>query len=302
VPELFRKPKSSLNQRNRIASLVGERSKFEVNARSTFNKTTYYFLWLLNALFRAGLRYILGRATRDVLLRKMNYRSLPRLFGERVSFEFLSILPWGLYVSTVDRSLHLKGTDPSTWHEREVYPWVNLEKGDVAFDAGAHHGWYTLYFAKKTGEKGCVVAVEPNPDNIRFLKRNIRLNNLNNVKLIRAALSDQDGETTLFVGEHSGRHTIMADSRRGKMTVRTCRLDTLLSKFTEVKLLKMDIEAAELKVLEASRQLRKVKRYVVEVHREHYFKPLTELFQRNGFRVKIIAENRLIACAWRDQK
>jgi FkbM family methyltransferase len=271
-----------------------------VHVESILNKITYYFLWFLNALFRAGLRYSLGRARRDVLLKKMNYRSPSRLFGERVNLEFLTTLPWGLYLSTVDRSLHVKSIDPSTWHETEVYPWVNLEEGDVAFDVGAHHGWYTLYFSKKVGENGRVVAVEPNPDNIRFVKRNIKLNNLRNVKLLPVALSDQDGETTLFVGEHSGGHTIMSDTKRGNMTVQTRRLDTLLSMFKEVELLKMDIEAAELIVLRASRQIRKVKRYIVEVHRKHHFEPLTQLFEENGFKVRIIAENRLVACARRD--
>ena len=267
-----------------------------MHAESILNKITYYFLWFLNALFRASLRYSLGRARRDVLLKKMNYRSLPRLFGERVNLEFLNTLPWGLYLSTVDRSLSAR----ARWHETEVYSWVNLEEGDVAFDVGAHHGWYTLYFSKRVGDNGCVVAVEPNPDNIRFLKRNIKLNNLKNVKLLPVALSDQDGETTLFVGGHSGGHTIMADTKRGNMTVQTCRLDTLLSRFKEVELLKMDIEAAELIVLRASRQIRKVKRYIVEVHRKHHFEPLTQLFEENGFRVRIIAENRLVACARRD--
>jgi FkbM family methyltransferase len=271
-----------------------------VHVESILNKITYYFLWFLNALFRAGLRYSLGRARRDVLLKKMNYRSPSRLFGERVNLEFLTTLPWGLYLSTVDRSLHVKSIDPSTWHETEVYPWVNLEEGDVAFDVGAHHGWYTLYFSEKVGVNGCVVAVEPNPDNIRFVKRNIKLNNLRNVKLFPVALSDQDGQTTLFVGEHSGGHTIMSNTKRGNITVQTRRLDTLLSMFKEVELLKMDIEAAELIVLRASRQIRKVKRYIVEVHRKHHFEPLTQLFEENGFRVRIIAENRLVACARRD--
>lgn len=40
-----------------------------MRVKSVLNKTTYYFLWVLNALFRAGLCYSLGRTRRDTLLR-----------------------------------------------------------------------------------------------------------------------------------------------------------------------------------------------------------------------------------------
>lgn len=56
--------------------------------KSELNKTIYYLLWFLNALFRAGLRYSLGRARRDVLRERMNHRSSPKTPFQTISGSF----------------------------------------------------------------------------------------------------------------------------------------------------------------------------------------------------------------------
>lgn len=274
-----------------------------LNLKHTFNMITYYILWLLNIGFRAGLRYLLGRTRRDLLLSRIRYVSPSRWFSERYNMEFLSKLPWGVFLSTVERSIGFKETEPSTWHEPEVYPWINLEEGDVAFDIGTHHGWYTLLFSRKVGDMGQVLAIEPNPNNLCFIQKNIQLNQLLNVKVLPYALSNKSGHTKLSIGAHSGGHTIMRLSGRKRgaiftsraITVPTKTLDNLLQGFDEVKLIKIDVEGAELNILKSCKQLRKVRRFIVEVHRREYLSSLRALFENKGFKVKKLKEKRLIA-------
>jgi len=50
-------------------------------------------------------------------------------------------------------------------HVRQV-----LKRGDVAVDVGAHVGYYACLFSELVGPEGLVVAVEPDPQNLSFLR------------------------------------------------------------------------------------------------------------------------------------
>lgn len=272
-----------------------------MKVKSWLNRLTYHFFWLLNVFFRASLRHILGRKRRDILLETIGYKGLRQFapYVKRVNFPvvFLSDLPWGKYLTTLDRAKRVTESEPSTWFEPEVYEWVDLKKGDIAIDLGAHRGWYTLYFSRKVGKTGHVIAVEPCPQNLAFLHENIRLNSLCNVEVIPCAVSDKQGNAQLIIGNHSGRHTLMlsTNGETEKIRVSTITLDDILSDLGKIDLVKIDIEGAELVVLNACKQLNKVERFIIEVHREEYLKPLISLVEKNQFKAKVIAENRLVA-------
>lgn len=79
-----------------------------------------------------------------------------------------------------------KGT--IAWLERELRP------DDVYYDIGANIGTYTLFGARRIGEKGAVVAFEPHIPNANSLLENINVNGLTRkVKLVTAALSNGEG-------------------------------------------------------------------------------------------------------------
>ena len=65
-----------------------------------------------------------------------------------------------------------------------------LKEGDVALEAGANVGYYTILESKRAGEKGLVYAVEPIKENFELLKRNVELNGLKNVKVYNLAFGD----------------------------------------------------------------------------------------------------------------
>lgn len=65
-----------------------------------------------------------------------------------------------------------------------------LGAGDVFYDVGANLGMYTIFMAKKVGEKGCVVAFEPELSNYKVLQKNILINELNNIILFQYALGN----------------------------------------------------------------------------------------------------------------
>ena len=170
--------------------------------------------------------------------------------------------------------------------------WINLKKDDVALDIGAHYGYYVLIFARKLAQTGLVIAVEPNPKCLQFLYNNISLNNLKNVQVIPYALSNSVGTTQLYKAGHSGLSTIMRDHDKGSIAVKTIPLDSILSEFPKIQLVKMDVENAELTILQHSRLLYKVDRFIIEVHSKENMDNLMRLFKTNGFKTRATVGSR----------
>src|SRR5262245_8579614 len=77
----------------------------------------------------------------------------------------------------------------------------SVSPGDVVFDVGAHVGFYTLLASVLVGKRGRVIAFEPVPANLEYLRHHIRLNRIDNVEIIEAAVSDTDGVSAFKIGE-----------------------------------------------------------------------------------------------------
>ena len=88
----------------------------------------------------------------------------------------------------------------STERERVL---SQISSGDLVVDMFAGIGPYSILIAKKTEAKK-VIAIDKNPSAIRFLRRNIELNSVNNVVAIEG---DADTESLQFIG--TADHVIM---------------------------------------------------------------------------------------------
>jgi FkbM family methyltransferase len=84
-----------------------------------------------------------------------------------------------------------------------------VKEGDVVVDLGANVGYFTLLSAKLVGSKGKVYAFEPEPQNYRYLLKNIQLNGYDNVVASQKAVADRSGKVNLFFCRYdTGHHTI----------------------------------------------------------------------------------------------
>ena len=170
-------------------------------------------------------------------------------------------------------------------------------------DAGAYLGAYTLWSAQKVGINGEVVALEPHPRSRILLERTIKLNNLQNVKILPYALSTHDGKSIL----HSPKYRALASLRRDhpeyfcgeifeEHEVECISLKTLLkiAGHEEIDLLKLDIEGLEYDVLEHSiTELNRIRRIIVEAHLNTCPIPkLDKLLKNNGFETIIKLDTR----------
>jgi len=135
-----------------------------------------------------------------------------------------------------------------------------VKPGMMVVDIGAHVGYYTLLAAKLVGPTGKVYAFEPEQDNHAILLKNIELNRYDNVAAARMAVSDRRGSSTIYLTAlDSGRHSMYRHGlpERGSAPVETTTVDSFLESegWPRVDLIKIDVEGAEVDVLDGMPQL-----------------------------------------------
>lgn len=154
---------------------------------------------------------------------------------------------WAYYETFVERTLRLPKP---------------LRHGRI-LDIGANIGVTTVYLAEAHPDAQ-VIAFEPDPTGFSHLVWNLSQNRIRNVEACAAAVWTQDGTGTFSSdGADGGR---LAELTEGSVQVKTLDVFPLLQD-THFDLVKLDIEGAELGVLErAGYNLRNVERICVEYH------------------------------------
>ena len=154
--------------------------------------------------------------------------------------------------------------------EKETWHFVKriMKFGDIFIDVGAHMGIYTIPIAKIVGSHGMVLALEPSPISL-FLVKAIRLNNLDNVVVIRKAAYSTSGIVS-FNYNQRGPGIAHVDLSGSVLKVKAEPLDTMVNKYlaseARIRLLKIDVEGAEVEVLKgAESTLNRTQWLVLEV-------------------------------------
>lgn len=129
---------------------------------------------------------------------------------------------------------------------------LNLIKpGDRFLDIGANVGYYTVLAAECVGSTGQVISIEPDDTNFEILDANTRIwQQQGRVKIYRYALSDQAGESQLFLSSHnSGMHRLYSSvvCTGETIQVSVVRGDDL--QLAPLDLVKIDIEGFEPRAL-----------------------------------------------------
>jgi|HubBroStandDraft_4_1064222.scaffolds.fasta_scaffold19824_3 FkbM family methyltransferase len=126
--------------------------------------------------------------------------------------------------------------------------------GDTCIDVGANVGVHTVRLAKLVGGGGRVIAVEADPEMVPRVSQNVRLNGLENVRVVHAAASDHAGDTLLLhrpaeTDPNQGRASLLPLPYLTGRTISlpTVTIDDLVS--GPVSLVKIDVEGHERQVV-----------------------------------------------------
>lgn len=230
-------------------------------------------------LLRSGPLGSLGRAVLDRVAPAGRYKVLP-VRGGLLAGTLLQVdlrkqrdMVAGVYESEVQNALA----------ER-------LSPGDVAFDVGAHLGFFTLLMARLVGPEGRVVSVEADPFMGRNLEANLVRNDSGNVTAVRAAAGTLAVERRFTPGAGGGIGHLADD---GAIAVEGTTLDLLAERFGPPKLIKVDVEGAELEVLAGGARLLGEHHpiLVVEVHDDSIRAEALELLSGFDYEISFIQDD-----------
>src|ERR671918_1130356 len=275
-----------------------------------FDKCILFVLKIIYLSLRILLRLVLGKKRRD------------RLYVERgldfgvfwyKSFKFLrpgnsSLLKFKVPKYNYEFYCRVNKDDFKimTIHEDDIIEHFTPKQGDIVVDIGAHIGLYTIISSKRVGTNGKVVAIEADPGNFEMLKRNIKLNQLNNVIPLNYAVYSKETKVKLYLlDEESGYtmyNTIMSN-RAGTedkfVDVNAQTVDYLLElnqiKEELINWIKIDVEGAEFEVLKgATNVLSKSKdiALLIEIHGLDNYRPILNFLSLYNFKIEFEKSNK----------
>lgn len=143
----------------------------------------------------------------------------------------------------------------------------HIAQGDVFIDIGAHAGYFTL-IASAVVKDGTVHCFEPVPENYDHVKKIIKLNCLENVKVNQAILGNHVGKIGFQEGKTSSTGKVDLDSN---LKFESTTLDAYVEgkRINKIDLIKIDVEGYGSYVLEGAKKV--IKKYlpniIMEIHK-----------------------------------
>lgn len=192
---------------------------------------------------------------------------------------------------------------------QKAYHFTAKTAAPRIIDCGSNIGISLLAF-KLQYPNAVITCFEPNPLNCQLIKRNIKANQLFEVSIIQKALWGLEG-TLPFYGDHHPRNpNSLGDSlieawgvqrtTSGASQVEVTRLSNYIDEKHPVDCLKLDIEGAEISVLndlEVNDKLQYIDHIFLEVHDyrqdsdQSVLDYVLEILERNQFHYQIIEQD-----------
>jgi FkbM family methyltransferase len=169
-------------------------------------------------------------------------------------------------------SVHIEGRGAQAWYDHdwpelreiELLSKGKLHSGARVFDIGAHHAIVAMMLAHIVGPAGKVVAVEANDGHAEMARKNIALNQVQNVTLIEAAAASESGRLDFTPDSDA---VDRDEPGMEKTTVKAVTVDELAAEFGQPDVLFIDVEGFEYEVLRgATKTLQSRPDLFVEVH------------------------------------
>ncbi len=187
-------------------------------------------------------------------------------------------------------------------YKTDFLDYIDKIRGEIVIDIGAYIGDTSVFFGKKDA---VIYAYEPSKELYEIAKKNIELNNIDNIKIFNVGIGDVNKNLKMALNKKNqsdaGNFIIFDEFRSLNMTkkdrflfteeVKIISLNEVLNKFESVYLLKMDCEGCEFPAIISvkNENLQKIKYIIMEIHFLQLFdlNVIFEKLKNNNFEVFI---------------
>ena len=172
-------------------------------------------------------------------------------------------------------------------YEYETQRFVQrvVRPGMTAFDVGANAGFYTLGLSRLVANQGHVWCFEPLPANLAHLTNHLKINDVQNVTVVEAAVAEKAGFA--FFQEGDTRSTGHMTDRGTALRIATVSLDSFIETIGRKipDLVKIDVEGGEGDVLRGARTLLAERKtvFVVSLHNDVQKQSCSEILRKAGY-------------------
>lgn len=118
--------------------------------------------------------------------------------------------------------------------------------GDTVAEMGAYLGFYVIRLSRAVGSEGRVIAIEPMPENVEILRRNVKENNLNNVTIMPYGVWRENGSMNIISTEAGGQANSLIDTGDSVKSISNIEVRTLDTIFTDANITRVDFMVIQL--------------------------------------------------------
>jgi FkbM family methyltransferase len=153
----------------------------------------------------------------------------------------------GVLYKTHSKELH-RYMITESWIHNCYTKYFKVKENYVVFDIGANMGAFTM-LAAFYAKKGKVYSFEPEEENFKLLEENIKLNNFNNIKATRKAVSNKKEERDFFLSNTNvGGHSFYSSRGDKRIKIQTISFEDFIkeNKIEKIDFLKLDCEGGSM--------------------------------------------------------
>lgn len=210
--------------------------------------------------------------SKEVNLVDCSKPKLQRFKGQDINFYFSSLA---------------EGLDVPEYYLKKY----RIKEGDIVLDCGAYCGTTVYYFSQLAGETGKVIALEPDKENYKALLKNIKIHNLKNVIPLNMCLWDKKGKLGFNTEGNLGSCLSSIHGEIPSTFVDATSIQDIINdyKIDKIDFIKMDIEGAEINVIESVKDYLKKNTVNLAIASYHLvdgqmtYKTLEKIFEEIGY-------------------
>ena len=185
--------------------------------------------------------------------------------------------------------------------------FMKIKSGDLVVDIGAHIGDFSIF--SSVNKASIVYAYEPDPISYNDFLKNIKNNNIYNIKPLNLAVTNKNGLLNFYTNKINGGNSLYKTELQSKLIkIKSIKLQDVFiyNKIDRIDFLKIDCEGSEGLIFKkiSKKLLNKINKISLEYHNnvsELNDRQLIKIFKTNNFKTihKKISKDFGYIYAWR---